>query len=172
MVKSGDVVCTDIVTRTGEAVNDLPLSAGDFFGERALLMSEPRAASVLATSDTVSVIGVGVLLGARVLTAATDCTGNVHGVGSKAVHRAAGQLARAARRSSCGASPKVHPCPVIADGQPARARRQSVQDDVVRCRRHTGDGGTPAVTRRAAMLAPCTRCSRANGLFREHPRTP
>lgn len=74
MVKSGDVVCTDIVTRTGEAVNDLPLSAGDFFGERALLMSEPRAASVLATSDTVSVIGVGCVVGSP----RVDCRDRLH----------------------------------------------------------------------------------------------
>lgn len=52
MVKSGDVVCTDIGT-LNQPVDDLALSSGDFFGERALLMSEPRAASVVAVSETV-----------------------------------------------------------------------------------------------------------------------
>lgn len=45
MIKSGSVLCTDI--GDGSAA-DIPLTEGSYFGERALLLAEPRAANVLA----------------------------------------------------------------------------------------------------------------------------
>lgn len=55
MVKSGDVVCTGIMA-AGKAVPDVPLSAGAYFGERALLKDMPRAANVIATSEVTCLV--------------------------------------------------------------------------------------------------------------------
>jgi CRP-like cAMP-binding protein len=50
IIKEGAVLCTDI----GAGDNKFPdviISAGRYFGERALISSEPRAATVMATEE-------------------------------------------------------------------------------------------------------------------------
>ncbi|KAG9399113.1 hypothetical protein AC1031_012070 [Aphanomyces cochlioides] len=53
MIQSGTVVCTDL-----GALEDIELHEGDYFGERALIKDEPRAATVLAKSNDVDVMAV------------------------------------------------------------------------------------------------------------------
>ena len=54
MIKSGRVVCTG--AGSGDKVlDDLYLNEGECFGERALLMSAPRAANVIAQGPVRSV---------------------------------------------------------------------------------------------------------------------
>jgi len=48
-IKKGAVECTKIGNDDGNL--DIQLEAGDYFGERALLKSEPRAANVIALND-------------------------------------------------------------------------------------------------------------------------
>lgn len=64
---SGSVLCTGIGSGA-TMVADVPLHAGAVFGERALLLDEPRAADVTVTSDSATVLrldrhGVTQLLG-------------------------------------------------------------------------------------------------------------
>jgi CRP-like cAMP-binding protein len=64
---SGEVVCTNIGSGA-IAIADVPLKTGACFGERALLLEEPRAADVIVTSETATVLtldrlGVTQLLG-------------------------------------------------------------------------------------------------------------
>lgn len=48
-IKSGEVECTKIGNADSDAV--LTLGTGEYFGERALMTSEPRAANVIAKTD-------------------------------------------------------------------------------------------------------------------------
>jgi hypothetical protein len=48
MTQDGEVVCTEI----GNGIPDINLSVGKYFGERALISKDPRAATVLAVEDT------------------------------------------------------------------------------------------------------------------------
>ncbi|KDO35727.1 AGC/PKA protein kinase [Saprolegnia parasitica CBS 223.65] len=48
MIQAGTVVCTDI---GAGALDDVELHEGNYFGERALITDEPRAATVLAKTD-------------------------------------------------------------------------------------------------------------------------
>lgn len=43
-------------TVDGQKKEVMKYSRGDYFGERALLKNEPRAATIVATSDSVSVV--------------------------------------------------------------------------------------------------------------------
>ncbi len=52
-IKEGLVRCTDIGTG-GSKTRDIMLEPGKVFGERALLLDEPRAATVIAMSPTVT----------------------------------------------------------------------------------------------------------------------
>lgn len=58
MVNQGDVKCTGIIAN-GKPAPDVPLTAGAYFGERALLKSQPRAANVVAASPSVVCFKLG-----------------------------------------------------------------------------------------------------------------
>ena len=51
IIKSGKILLKDIEAK-GRKYDDVELKAGDFFGERAVLESEPRAATAVATEDS------------------------------------------------------------------------------------------------------------------------
>jgi len=50
IIKEGSVVCTDIGSGD-RTFPDVPLKVGRYFGERALISKDPRAATVRATED-------------------------------------------------------------------------------------------------------------------------
>lgn len=54
MIKSGKVVCTDI--GSAEDSSDVDLGEGSYFGERALLLAEPRAANVVAKTPVTCMV--------------------------------------------------------------------------------------------------------------------
>ena len=55
MLQEGTAIATKTLKEGEEPTQVMAYKTGDFFGERALLKSEPRAANVVATSDCVMV---------------------------------------------------------------------------------------------------------------------
>ena len=53
MIESGEAVATKSVNASEEAKEVMHYVPGDYFGERALLKNEPRAANVIAKTDCV-----------------------------------------------------------------------------------------------------------------------
>lgn len=51
IIKSGSVVCTDFDSTSPSSASSLKLTENDYFGERALMTHEPRAANVTAETD-------------------------------------------------------------------------------------------------------------------------
>jgi len=51
LVEEGELVATIAMANNEEAKEVMHYKAGDYFGERALLRNEPRAANVIAKSD-------------------------------------------------------------------------------------------------------------------------
>ena len=55
IILDGQVICTDIGLGT-EDVPDITLNSGEWFGERALITGEPRAANVIAGTTHVKLL--------------------------------------------------------------------------------------------------------------------